>query len=242
MDMRHVGLLALVLVSGCARCSNKMHANVRQEPCPEEMVLVVHERVRTCIDRYEASLEGWRFAMPLDDRPGPLPRAVPAKGVKPQVNISQEQAAEACAAAEKRLCTADEWVAGCRGPNGSAYPYGDRYQVSACNEGRASPVASVVGRAGGRLDDPRLAEASGTIEPGGAFPKCVSAFGLYDMHGNVHEWVSDTSPRGPAFGVFLGGFFVDAKLNGEGCAYRTIVHGKNYHDYSTGFRCCKDPR
>jgi hypothetical protein len=38
----------------------------------------------------------------------------------------------------------------------------------------------------------------------------------------------------------MGGFFVDAKLNGPGCTYRTTAHAKTYHDYSTGFRCCKD--
>jgi formylglycine-generating enzyme required for sulfatase activity len=102
-------------------------------------------------------------------------------------------------------------------------------------------VGAVFGTSGGSLDDPRLAEADNGMEFGGAFPKCVSVFGIFDMHGNVHEWVSG-SPKAehPWFGLFLGGFFAEAKENGQGCLYRTTAHAKGYHDYSTGFRCCKD--
>ena len=35
---------------------------------------------------------------------------------------------------------------------------------------------------------------------------------------------------------------VDAKINGPGCEYRTTAHAPSYYDYSTGFRCCADPR
>mgnify|MGYP001949009428 CR=1 FL=1 len=57
----------------------------------------------------------------------------------------------------------------------------------------------------------------------------------YDLHGNLHEWIAD-----PA-GTFKGGFYVDAVINGSGCAYTTTAHTFDYHDYSTGFRCCADP-
>ncbi|QXD15378.1 hypothetical protein GQ464_000010 [Rhodocaloribacter litoris] len=33
-----------------------------------------------------------------------------------------------------------------------------------------------------------------------------------------------------------------ALCHGEGCLYRTTAHGRTYHDYSTGFRCCADAR
>ena len=55
------------------------------------------------------------------------------------------------------------------------------------------------------------------------------------MVGNLHEWVAD--PKG----TFMGGFFMDTFQNGEGCEYRTTAHGFDYHDYSTGFRCCAEP-
>ena len=30
--------------------------------------------------------------------------------------------------------------------------------------------------------------------------------------------------------------------DGAGCLYATTAHAQSYHDYSTGFRCCADPR
>jgi hypothetical protein len=41
-------------------------------------------------------------------------------------------------------------------------------------------------------------------------------------------------------GRFHGGFYGDAEENGHGCLYVTSAHELDYHDYSTGFRCCKD--
>jgi formylglycine-generating enzyme required for sulfatase activity len=62
----------------------------------------------------------------------------------------------------------------------------------------------------------------------------VSAVGATDMMGNLHEWVDDEA------GTFVGGFYVDTVINGNGCLYRTTAHDTNYADYSTGFRCCAD--
>ena len=70
------------------------------------------------------------------------------------------------------------------------------------------------------------------LAPVGCFP--ANRSGLYDMVGNLHEWTAD--PRG----TFQGGYYLDTRENGEGCAYRTTAHGFDYHDYSTGFRCCAD--
>jgi formylglycine-generating enzyme len=204
--------------------------------CPDEMALVADGDVHVCVDKYEAALEGVAYSQPVEG--AGILRAKPARGIKPQVNISEVEAEMACAGSGKRLCTATEWTAACRGPHGFTYPYGNDYEPGTCNEGRRSPVADP----SGRLDNPRLAEAPKGIEPGGTFERCVSAYGLFDMHGNVHEWVS-TSPKAsePQFGEMLGGFFAEAKENGKGCSYRTTAHLRTYHDYSTGFRCCKDP-
>ena len=85
-----------------------------------------------------------------------------------------------------------------------------------------------------QMNDPQLNRLANSLDPTGANPACVSAEGVYDLHGNLHEWVADPD------GTFRGGFYVDAKINGEGCSYRTTAHGRRYHDYSTGFRCCAD--
>jgi sulfatase modifying factor 1 len=239
---------------GCQRRSEKttgilqspplipqLSSDAAEGPCPEEMGFVTYDRGRVCVDKYEGAIAGWRHSLPLDGYDASSLRAVPAKAIKPQVNISERQAESACTASSKRLCTEAEWTAACRGPSKLLYPYGDQYVPGACNEGRPGSAGAVFGGASGPLDDPRLAEADNAIEPGGAFPKCVSAFGIFDMHGNVHEWVSGSpNVEEPQRGLFLGGFFADAKENGPGCLYRTTAHAKEYHDYSTGFRCCKD--
>jgi formylglycine-generating enzyme required for sulfatase activity len=207
------------------------------------MALVTLEQGEVCVDKYEAAVEGHRYSQPLDGLDASTLRAKPAKGIKPQVNISALQAEAACEASSKRLCTAADWIAACRGPRHFVYPYGSEFIPGACNTGRPSPISAVFGTIGGRGDDPRLAEVPNGSEPGGTFPKCVSAYGVFDMHGNVHEWVSDSpNSSDPRFGMFLGGFFAEASENGAGCLYKTTAHFKEYHDYSIGFRCCKEPR
>lgn len=246
--------LPLLLAAGCDTCAKPPpvivevdagRAPPKPDPiCPDDMALVTYQHGQICVDRYEAALEGWPASKAIDGLDASTFIAISAKGIKPQVNVSMYQAESACKNATKRLCTAAEWMAACRGPKNNVYPYGMQYTKGACNEGRPSPMHAVFGPAGwGRHDDPRLAEADNTIEVGGAFPLCVSVYGNYDMHGNVHEWVSDSAkPFDWRYGVFVGGYFADAQGNGFGCFYRTTAHVKEYHDYSIGFRCCKEPK
>jgi sulfatase modifying factor 1 len=221
-------------------------------PCPPQMALVTAADAGVCVDRYEAATvelapDGGSaphaYDHPVD---GLTVAAVVAAGVKPQGYISGTQAAAACALAGKRLCTQPEWLAACEGPNGSTYPYGNTYQPGACNEGRSSnPVNDCFGPGNGvftyaNMNQPCCDDLPMTVAPGGSFTRCVSYWGVYDLHGNLHEWIDATTSAGN--GIFKGGFFVDATLNGAGCHYATTAHAKSYHDYSTGFRCCADPR
>ena len=199
--------------------------------CPAGMALV--ETV--CVDKYEGALEGGK--------------AVSRAGVKPQGRISGDQAAAACAQAGKRLCTTKEWVKACQGPQKTQYPYGASYEPGACNEfdhknhsGHVSAMHRLFGPNASfdykTMNDPRLDEMPDTVAPSGSFLKCTNGYGVYDMVGNLHEWVSD---KAGGKGVFKGGYFEDTHLNGDGCRYMTTAHEPSYHDYSTGFRCCADP-
>lgn len=220
--------------------------------CPPEMALLSYGGVHICMDRYEAAVvrvlpdgheESWPFNRPVDGLPV---RAIVRPGIKPQAYISAAQASAACLRAGKRLCTEKEWLAACQGPDGYTFPYGRMYTQGACNEGRAkSPVHDCFGNDDSvftyeHMNDPCCDDQPNTVTPGGAFPTCQSTAGIYDLHGNLHEWVD--AMGGPGKGVLKGGFFVDAWLGGPGCLYRTAAHAKNYHDYSTGFRCCAAPR
>src|SRR5205085_1220638 len=84
--------------------------------------------------------------------------------------------------------------------------------------------------------------------PAGMFPP--NAFGLYDITGNVWEWVSDWyaadyygqgashDPRGPAVGnlrIVRGGSWVNDDVSMLRCAYRHKVPPDTFA-YSIGFR------
>ena len=89
-----------------------------------------------------------------------------------------------------------------------------------------------------QLNDPRLGQVEGALSKTGSHDACVNDYGVFDMVGNLHEWVKGT-PSAPN-GTFAGGYYLDTALNGDGCMYRTTAHAHDYHDYSTGFRCCAE--
>jgi formylglycine-generating enzyme required for sulfatase activity len=210
------------------------------------MTLVAEGHERFCIDRWEASLvevtpNGERPFSPYESPDGLVVRAVSREGVVPQGYVSRNQADRACKASSKRLCTEDEWATACRGAPPRAFPYGEAREKGACNDSGVSPLK--VHYAGSRhmympgpMNDPRLNQTPGTLAKTGGFARCTNAFGVFDMVGNLHEWVMSPRP------TFRGGYYLDTHINGDGCAYRTTAHGASYHDYSTGFRCCVDAR
>jgi formylglycine-generating enzyme required for sulfatase activity len=109
-----------------------------------------------------------------------------------------------------------------------------------CNDARAEhPAVELYGTSDSwifsHLDSPCLNQEANGLALTGAHAGCVTAEGAFDMMGNLHEWTAD-----PA-GTFRGGYYVDTKLNGNGCLYATTAHDASYWDYSTGFRCCADP-
>jgi sulfatase modifying factor 1 len=215
-------------------------------PCPPGMALVDD---RVCVDRWEAHLEVWDGVAWLPRSPysevgdATVRAASPTAGAVPQGYVSGAEAADACEAAGKRLCTSEEWLAACQGPDDWTWPYGATYQSGACNDVYAGghPVVDYFGTSdgvwdGAHMNDPGINQQPNSLARGGEFALCESAWGVFDLHGNLHEWVDD-----PA-GTFRGGFYADGDINGPGCTYRTTAHDFGYHDYSTGFRCCVDPR
>ena len=198
-------------------------------PCPGMVAIETF-----CIDPYEAWLNGQSpFEVPQSGV------ATTGPGSIPQGYISGDVAELACIAAGKRLCTLDEWMRACQGPKGWTYPYGNSYDADACNVSRAQhPVISLFGSntnwSPEQMNNPAINQQDDTVDAGGANADCVSAEGVYDLHGNLHEWIDDPN------GTFKGGFYADASINGAGCTYTTTAHSSGYHDYSTGFRCCSD--
>ncbi|MEB2312474.1 MAG: SUMF1/EgtB/PvdO family nonheme iron enzyme [Sorangiineae bacterium] len=228
--------------------------------CPDGMALVLRVQGPYCVDRWEASLvmvepggsaKPWPPNQRVDGKESRI-SAVTVPGTKPQGYISGKQAARACEHAGKRLCEIDEWVLACRGPARTIYPYGNERRARVCNDRYKKldnhPVTRLFekhappGTDPARMwwpewmNDPRLFDLDHSVAPTGSFAGCTNEYGVYDMVGNLHEWVADEE------GTFFGGYLMDTFQNGEGCEYRTTAHPYDYHDYSTGFRCCADAR
>lgn len=233
--------LILSLPSADADAKPKKHAG-----CPDGMKLVAG---KFCIDLYEAHVV--EVSESGKTRPHPYyepvfhlaVKARSKKGVYPQGYISQKESEAACNEAGKRLCTDKEWVRACRGKKDTQFPYGDEREPRVCNDTKAvSPLNHFFGKledsekyGSEKMNDPRLNQLPGTLTKTGARTKCKTSEGVFDMVGNLHEWTAD-----PA-GTFRGGYYLDTTINGDGCGYKTTAHVASYHDYSTGFRCCKDP-
>ncbi|MDP9033543.1 MAG: formylglycine-generating enzyme family protein [Myxococcota bacterium] len=196
-----------------------------------------------CIDRWEASLveigaSGERPFSPYRTPTGATIRAVSAENTVPQGYISRDDADRACHQAGKRLCRDEEWLTACRGDPPHIFPYGDSHQKGACNDSGRSPLRELYPDSpdtyrDGPMNDPRLNQRPATLAKSGAFARCTNGYGVFDLVGNLHEWVMSARP------TFRGGYYLDTHFNGDGCSYHTTAHGADYHDYSTGFRCCR---
>ncbi len=224
----------------------------------------------TCVDRWEAHLvsraeDGSFSPHPHFERPEPgvdyVARSEP--GVFPQGYVSRVESATYCKAAGKRLCTLGEWSRACRGKRWSTFPWGNGAARDACNVAKIHLLSKLFGENGRawkydeHFNSPRLNQEPGFLERTGERARCAGDDGVFDMVGNLHEWVSDAvtddlverlekepyerkkQPWHEGNGIFMGGFFSTLKEHGPGCTFITIAHEPRYHDYSTGFRCCK---
>ncbi len=227
---------------------------------------------RTCVDIYEAHLvsiadNGVEVPYPHYQRPekGVRYEARSSAGAFPQAYISRVESAAACKNAGKRLCSRDEWIRACEGPNHYLYPYGNDAIAKRCNSGKLHLLPQLFGnnprawKYDETFNSPLLDQEPGYLAKTGAYADCASSAGVLDLVGNLHEWVSDSvgedieeklatekverreQPWAVGNGIFMGGFFSTTNELGAGCYYTTIAHEPAYHDYSTGFRCCKDP-
>ncbi len=210
--------------------------------CPKGMALI---QGRFCIDRWEASLEttAGEAHSPYQSVGAEKLRATTGPGNVPQGYISMNEAGAACQRAGKRLCSTAEWLDACAGSSKRplrSYPYGNEESEDACNVDQPGSPTMVLHHGRRKTDsywmnDPRINQLGGTVAPGGSFDQCVSPEGVYDLVGNLLEWTQGDRP------LLMGGYYLDSHENGDGCRYVTMRHGADYHDYSTGFRCCAAP-
>lgn len=211
--------------------------------CPAGM-LRIEATTPFCIDRFEAALiethaDGSETTWSPYHHPGSANvRAFSAEGAVPQGYIDGDSAGAACTNAGKRLCTNTEWLRACRGPDTFIYPYGDARMNGVCNDARAMhPAVELFPNDPtpfDRIQDACINQLPSSLDRTAENAGCITAEGAFDMMGNLHEWTADP------MGTFRGGFYVDTRINGDGCLYATTAHNTQHWDYSTGFRCCAD--
>ncbi len=139
--------------------------------------------------------------------------------------LTRDEAARFCASRGMRLPTEDEWIAAAAGssdPAGRRYPWGDTGAV--CRRAAFGLARGPCSRGGLGPD---------TV---GAHPDGQTPEGLFDMAGNVAEWV--TAADG-ALGVARGGSWRSA-LAAELRVWSRLEIDPHAHDDRVGVRCARD--
>jgi hypothetical protein len=182
---------------------------------PTEPCKTTPARKHFCIDRYE-----------FPNRQGRLP----------VVMKTWTEAQDACRAIGKRLCGDTEWTVACEGSQELPYPYGLKRDAQACNIDH--PMIKVDEKA---IADPKRSALEVARlwqgEPSGTRANCVSSYGVFDLTGNVDEWVVNESGK-PFKSGSKGGYWGPVRAR---CRPMTTAHGETFPFYQTGFRCCAEP-
>jgi hypothetical protein len=198
------------------------HLKICHKYSPEQRCRVKEEHRQFCIDKYEYPNK---------------------KGAHPVWMRTWTEAQATCKSKGKRLCWASEWTAACEGPDHTPFPYGfardhdkcniDNFFIDPIKKGNFlfySKDPEVQSKELARLDQ---SVASGEMEG------CVNGFGVYDMTGNMDEWVtSDQPPKEKSKWAGLkGGAWGHVR---NACRPMTFSHEPEFYYYFVSFRCCAD--
>jgi formylglycine-generating enzyme len=189
----------------------------------------------------------------------------------PVVYVRAREAAELCAAVDKRICDAHEWEGSCAGalePIESEYDWSrERIEASyahnkkreivwAYGANKDHTLCATTGHKNPQCFGGEWSQCGSNTFPTGAFPYCVSRFGVYDQHGNAAEHMNlalkadQLASRGGVGSTEMKGswfIFASYEAHEDDCRWRALDwHGSklmdpnSHRNYHLGFRCCKD--
>lgn len=159
------------------------------------------------------------------------------RGVRPFVMRSFRDAETWCGERHKRVCSEEEWEQACEGPEHRPYAYGWSVQLATCNsdkQWRPFDLGKLAREGDSRKDE---VEHLWQGAVSGRYLACASSYGVYDLTGNVEEWVRSRKGR-KTEGALMGGFWAKPWT---GCRGTNDAHDENFVFYETGFRCCAEP-
>jgi formylglycine-generating enzyme required for sulfatase activity len=139
--------------------------------------------------------------------------------------VTYHGAEQYCAHVNGRVCTQEEWLSACGGAQGRAFPYGDVFDLATCNV--QSHTQTVEGRERGTVPVGSLLQCEGGLA------------GLFDMAGNVAEWVDSCKDE---YCKFRGAGYLsnDPVDIFAGCSGVCSGNDRSFKSGVVGIRCCKD--
>ena len=194
---------------------------------------VLYEEPSRCVSKKRKKLS---FCMDRFEYPNKV-------GEIPRVLTSWTHAKKFCEAAGKRLCTEDEYNFACEGPEMLPYVYGYKRDKSVCNidkDYRYPDHSKVMLEYDECMLEPWCKaemERMDQREPIGQRTTCVSWAGVFDLNGNVNEWVEIPKEKPPNRSGLKGGWW--GPVRGR-CRPTVTFHKESDYGYEAGFRCCKD--
>lgn len=139
----------------------------------------------------------------------------------PVIDVSYKDCQTFCQWSNKQICSEAQWEKAARGTDGRSLPWGNKTEVGCDYTVK---------------DDDRVGgNGCGTNKPMnvGSKSKDLSPYGVFDLAGNVSEWVNGKAPEGEA--CYRGG---DWSEDDSRHSARRYTRNLNHKSDTIGCRCC----